>query len=112
MSKYILFFLLILVFACSSRESLPDNVLPKEKMQAVLYDIFKADELANQFKNNDSAKSAMLWHTELYDKVFKLHKVSKEDFSKSFKFYQARPDLMKPMLEALSKKSDQTVKSN
>lgn len=112
MRAYFPFLMFLFFYSCSTTDPVPDNILPKEKMQVVLYDIFKADELANQLKNNDTIKPDLQWHTELYDQIFKLHKVSKEEFTTSFRFYQTRPDLMKPMLEALSKKSDQSVKSN
>ena len=81
-------------------------------MEAIFWDIFRADELAGQLKTIDSTKTYMQWHTELYDKVFKLHSVSKEEFQKSFNYYQSRPDLLKPMLESLAKKSDKTVKQD
>jgi hypothetical protein len=100
------------LISCKSGKKTPENIFPPEKMEAVLWDIFRADELAAQLKTNDSTKTAIQWHTGLYDQVFKLHNVSKLDFKKSFDFYQSRPDLLKPMLESLAKKSDKLAKQD
>jgi hypothetical protein len=100
----------ILFFACSSGNDVPGSVLPPKKMEAVFWDMFRADELAAQYKLTDTSKSLLQLHTELYDQVFSLHKISREEFNSSFRFYQSRPDLFKPMLESLTKRSDKALK--
>ena len=103
---------ILLIFSCTQKGKTPDSIIPPKKMEAVFWDIFRADELANQLKTSDSVKTALQHHAELYDQVFKLHNTSKEEFRKSFNYYQSRPDLLKPMLESLAKKSDKTVKQD
>ena len=103
---------LIFFFACSSGENIPDSVLPPKKMEAIFWDMLRADELAGQYKLTDTSRTSLQIHSELYDKIFSLHKISRDEFNKSFKFYQTRPDLFKPMLESLSKRSDKAVKKD
>jgi hypothetical protein len=45
----------------------------------------------------------------LYDTIFQLHSVKKEEFQSSLRFYQGRPDLLKEILEGLQKKVTDTV---
>ena len=100
------------LFSCSSGENVPDSILPPEKIEAVLWDILRADELAGQLKLTDTSKPLLQLHTELYEKIFRLHKISREEFNKSVLFYQSRPDLFKPILDSLYKRSDKAVKKD
>ena len=42
-------FVLLLVIACGRGDRVPDNVLPREKMEAVLWDMIQADEFLKDF---------------------------------------------------------------
>ena len=103
---------LIFFFACSSGQNIPDSVLPPKKMEAIFWDMLRADELAGQYKLTDTSKTLLQLHSELYDKIFSLHKISRDEFNKSFRFYQSRPDVFKPILENLSKRSDKAIKKD
>jgi len=43
---------------------------------------------------------------KLYEEVFRLHKVSRDEFRKSFQFYQDRPDLIRVMFDSLLAKGN------
>ena len=103
---------LTFLFSCSSGENIPDSILPPKKMEAIFWDVLRADELAGQFKLTDTARTSLQIHSELYDKIFSLHKISRDEFNKSFRFYQSRPDVFKPILENLSKRSDKAIKKD
>jgi hypothetical protein len=96
------FFLSLLLCACSGN-SLPKGVLPQEKMEAVLYDVIRADEMADVLKLRDSTYNKFSKRTALYDTVFQLHAVTKEAFQQSMNYYKSRPDLLKEMLEDMHK---------
>lgn len=107
-------YLLILVFflaSCSSNE-IPKDVLPPEKMGTVWYDILLADELTDFASITDSTYRQFSKRAGLYDTVLQLHKISKEQYKKSERFYQTRPDLVKEILEGLKKKMDTPAKKN
>ena len=105
-------FCFLFLFSCSSGDNVPDSILPPKKIEAVFWDILRADELADQLKLTDTSKSILQLHTELYEKVFILHNISRDEFNKSLHFYQSRPDIFKPILESLYKRSDKAVKKD
>src|SRR6476661_9322105 len=102
-----IFFLLVsfFVIACSQRE-IPKDVLSQKKMQAVLWDVLLADEAAEFYIQQDSAINALEKHADLYQQVFQIHKISKEDFKRSLQFYESHPNLLKPVFDSLQKKSE------
>jgi hypothetical protein len=98
----------LLLFACSG-SSVPKDVLPQAKMEAVLYDVIRADEMVDLLKLSDSTWQPFARRAALYDTIFQLHSVKKEAFRSSLRFYQGRPDLLKDILEELQKKVTDTV---
>lgn len=107
MRDYILFFCLF-VAACSGT-SVPADVLPLEKMEHVLYDVIRADEMVDFLKMTDSAWQPFSRRTALYDTVFQLHGVNKDEFQKSLSYYQQRPDLLKEIIDGMQKKATDTA---
>lgn len=102
--RVFLFSFSILLLACSGDASRPKGVLSSEKMEAVLYDVIRADEIVDFLKLRDSTYQKFQKRTALYDTIFQLHNIQKEEFQKSLKFYQGRPDLLKEMLDHLQEK--------
>ncbi len=105
-----IFFLVIsfFVIACSQRE-IPKDVLSQNKMQAVLWDVLLADEVAGFYIQQDSAMHALEKHANLYQQVFQIHKISREDFKRSLQFYESHPNLLKPVFDSLQKKSEKVI---
>jgi len=105
-------FLLVCCFviACSGNE-VPKNVLPPQKMQAVLWDAMLADEAADYYIQKDSSLNTLAQHAMRYQQVFQIHKISKEAFKKSLQFYESRPDLLKPIFDSLQRKSDSLTRN-
>jgi hypothetical protein len=103
-----LLFLFFFAFACSGT-SVPGGVLPPEKMETVLYDVIRADEMVDFLKLSDSTWQPFSRRTALYDTVFQLHGVKKEEFQKSLSYYQQRPDILKEIIEGMQKKAKDTT---
>lgn len=103
-----LVFLLFFVVACNG-PSVPDDVLPPEKMEKVLYDVIRADEMVDFLRFSDSAWQPFSRRTSLYDTVLQLHEIKKEQFQRSLAYYQGRPDLLKEILEGLQQKVTDTT---
>jgi hypothetical protein len=99
-----LLFLPLLLWACSGTPSVPKDVMPPGKMGAVLYDVIRADEMVDFLQTNDSTYRPFSSRASLYDTIFQLHAVKKQDFQRSLKYYQGRPDLLKGILDSLQKK--------
>lgn len=102
---------LILCFfavACSG-PSVPDDVLSPDEMQQVLYDVIRADEMVDFLRLSDSTWQPFSRRTALYDTVFQLHNIKKEQFQKSLSYYQSRPDLLKEIIEVMQEKVKDTT---
>jgi hypothetical protein len=88
-------------FSCTS--SVPKDVLPPKKMQTVLWDVMQADEMAEYYSVKDSTFHGLAKHADYYQKVFSIHKVSKEDFTRSLRYYENHPAALKTILDSLQK---------
>lgn len=104
--KWTLIFLPLLLIACSRGQKVPRGILPPEKMQTLVWDLMRADEMVNYYKIRDSSFNKLDRVKKVYDTVLLVHRLSTEDLKKNISFYESRPDLMKPILDSLQKKSD------
>lgn len=103
--KWLIPLALLFVFwtACSDSNTVPSGIIAKEKMEKVLWDIIQADQFSTNYLKKDSAKINVKFETmKLYDEVFLMHHVTREQFQKSYKFYLDHPDLTKVMFDSLS----------
>ena len=78
------------------------GLLSKSEMQAVLWDVIGADVFTDQFVKKDSSKNASLENMKLQNKIFAIHKVSKENFYKSYDYYMLHPEDMKIILDSMT----------
>lgn len=97
-----LFYILVLVglVACSGRQKIPSDILDKPKMTSVISDILIADAVANQKKLNDTTINLKSLSPLYYQSVFTLHKISKDEFFRSYDYYLNHPDLLKVVLDS------------
>ena len=95
----ILFFTFL--FSCS-RSGVPRDIVEPEKMKLVLFDMVRADEFANNYVVNDSAKNKRDETFLLYEQVFRIHKINKEQFYKSYSYYQQNPDKNKALYDSIN----------
>jgi uncharacterized protein DUF4296 len=49
---------------------------------------------------------------ELYEQVFRIHNITKNEFQKSLDFYQARPDLLKIIFDSISSRQRLVLEKN
>lgn len=101
--------LLILLFiACTNKTKIPTDVLARDEMEKVMWDMIQADRFSSQFLERDSVikKNIKTETFKLYEKVFQLHKITREEFVHSFKFYLSRPDINKVLFDSLSARAD------
>ncbi|MGN6617768.1 MAG: DUF4296 domain-containing protein [Ilyomonas sp.] len=94
----ILFIFLLFFIACSNGNKIPDNVLTPEKMKPVLWDMILADQyILSKDPNQDSIKSQAIVK---FEEVFAKHKIDKESFYNSFRYYEEHPDLLKVLMDS------------
>jgi hypothetical protein len=89
------------LISCTDKDKIPAGVLPKDKMQKVLWDVIQAERYRETFVR-DSSKDLKAETFKLYAQVFEIHKVTKEEFAKSYKFYMSRPDIARDMFDSLA----------
>lgn len=92
--------IVFVVTACTSGQ-VPKGVLAPDDMKKVVFDIIRADEFAVNYIANDTSKRLLNERAKLYEKVFKLHKIDKKTFYKSYEYYQQNPDQNKILFDSL-----------
>jgi hypothetical protein len=94
---------LVFLAGCSGPESVPSGVIPRDKMQQILWDMVEADQYSQLYLARDSARIDVKAETAgRYEQVFQLYKISKDQFEKSIHYYFSRPDIAKPLFDSLS----------
>jgi len=102
--RLLLLVLCLSIFAgCGNDDEIPKDVIAKDKMGKIFWDMIQADQYAIQYLTKDSARSKLMPETmKLYEEIFRIHHVSRQEFQKSFQFYQAHPALTKTIFDSLS----------
>lgn len=95
--------LIFFLLSCKGKNKIPSGVLPQKKMQAVLWDVMRADQfLSDYVLNKDSSIDKVKESLKYYEEIFTLHKITKEQFQKSFSFYKEHPILLKAIMDSMS----------
>jgi hypothetical protein len=95
---------LLIIAGCKDSGKVPGNILPQPKMQAVMWDMMRADQfLSDYVLNKDSSKNKEQESIKLYSRIFAFHKISKEEFEKSFTYYRSNPLQLQMLMDSLSK---------
>ena len=82
-------------------------------MELVLWDIIQAERFSALFILKDSStKNVELERFKLYDQVFSMHKVSREKFVESYKYYLRRPDIAKVIFDSMAVKAERQKSNN
>lgn len=95
----------IFVFtACKGKNRIPADVLPQKRMQAVMWDMMRADHFLTDYVfNKDSGLDKTAESFKYYQQIFAFHKTNTEQFRKSYSFYTNHPNLFKAIMDSLSK---------
>jgi Domain of unknown function (DUF4296) len=96
--------LLLVITGCAGKDKIPGNVLPPAKMQAVLWDMMRADQfLADYVFSRDTSKNKEKESITLYTRIFTIHQVTRQQFSESFAYYRTHPGQLQPLMDSISK---------
>ena len=96
---------IVLFAACASKDQLPDGILSRPQMQAVMWDMVRMGEFLNGFVlYKDSSINKAAESEKWYNKVYETHKINKEQFDRSYAYYEKHPLLLKDILDSLSRK--------
>jgi Domain of unknown function (DUF4296) len=90
------------ICGCNDPKKVPGGILKPEAMQAVLWDMMKADVYTTDYLVSDSQKNATLENAKLQQQIFLIHNTTRETYQKSFDYYQQHPELMRPVLDTIT----------
>lgn len=91
----------LLFFSCQSGKDMPPDILKPDRMKAVLWDFIRADIYANDFLKLDSNVNINRESAALQQGVFEKHKISRQVFYESYRYYSDHPELMRDVLDSL-----------
>ena len=106
MKKFLIVWVLAGCWACSEKsvEAIPDDVLPIEKMTAIMVDVQLIEGGIVIRKYNKTQRKDQI--TDYYKSLYFKHEISKEIFDYSLKYYTDHPgkleEIYERMLEKLS----------
>lgn len=101
---------LITGFLISCSDKPAKGILDKPQMQSMIWDMMLADEFATGYLYNDTALILKDERLKLYKDVFRIHNVSQKNFTDSYRYYSARPDLMKELFDSLAAQGEREKK--
>jgi hypothetical protein len=104
MRLFILTVCVIFFVGCKSdSDNIPKDIIAKDKMGKIFWDLIQADQFSIQYLVKDTARAKTRAETmRLYEEVFRIHHITKDEFKKSFQFYLAHPEITKSMFDSLS----------
>lgn len=99
--RIVLFLFSFMLFSC--KVEVPENVLPPEKMEAILYDYHLTASMTTMYASVTYKEKLM--YAYVYDK----HGVTKEDFDSSLVWYNRYPKYIKDIYTNLEERLQQEV---
>ncbi len=101
--KYLFFYIILLIFvSCSGKDRIPEGVIQFKEMQNILWDITRAQVLSAELARKDSTINEIAEIKVLDAKIFALHHISENDFTKTYNWYTNHPDILRNVFDSLS----------
>jgi hypothetical protein len=100
--------LLICSAGCRNKDR---EVLDKDKMQVVLWDVLQANQLTTLLVQKDSLKDPVTENAQLQKQVFDHYKTTREQFYYSYAYYKAHPELLQEVVDSLIVKQEAQVRT-
>ncbi len=73
-------------------------------MEKILWDVLRADEMVDYQHLRDTSINRQEKSIQLYQQIYKLHRVTADNFKESFQYYQQNPHVLKIVLDSLRKR--------
>jgi hypothetical protein len=94
--------LIIIITAFFSCETESDrNKIGDVKMEAIMFDLLRAEVITRDFLARDSARNLDSSNIAMQKSIFKKHNVSREDFNESFNYYLDHPNNMSLLMDSI-----------
>lgn len=96
----------VLLMSCSGKNNVPPEIIQPKKMQLVLWDVIKAQELSGVMARKDSSINEIEETKSLTQKVYEIHNITSGDFDKSYLWYTEHPELMRTIFDSMTVQSE------
>lgn len=75
-------------------------------MEAVLWDVLRAQAFTVEFIKKDTTKNDVEENLKLQQEIFAIHRISKEEFYRSFEYYKTNNGQMKVIMDTIVNRAD------
>jgi hypothetical protein len=94
---------MFVLLSCGRVTSVPSGVLAKDKMQAILWDLLRAEQfVTNYIVVRDTTAVGRAKGPQLYDAILKRHGITDAVFQSSLEYYKSHPQSLYPILDSLA----------
>lgn len=102
MRKLVIYiFISVFLFSCYSADKAPNDIIKPKEMKSILWDVMRAQTLAQETSAKDSTLSMAEETNLLSKKIFKIHHTDSTHFLKSYNWYIKHPDALKLIFDSL-----------
>ena len=88
----------LLIVGCKQKNK---ETIAFDKMKVVLWDVLNADNFYIQRNMNDIVSLQKHGNLALYDTVFALHEITKEQFYYNYQYYEMHPMEMRTLIDSV-----------
>ena len=99
---FIIFFGWIILIGCSCKSKNNKDILVIDSMKLVMWDMLNAGEWGNVLIAKDSSFLKNHSDIKLYEQVFLIHHITKNQFYNSYRYYESHPDKMKVLMDSIT----------
>ncbi|MFT4092380.1 MAG: DUF4296 domain-containing protein [Niabella sp.] len=104
------FILAIFLTACSGTSS---GVLPKEKMQKVLWEVTQGGEFLNGYVYSRHPElNRVAVNNQMLERIFKINNITRKQFNKSLEYYRNNPKELAVLLDSVTAQQQRLQKKD
>lgn len=102
MKNFSFFIAGFILFACSGKNKVPQDVIQQKEMQKILWDVIRAQALSGEMARRDSTINEEMETKKLTRKVFEIHKITSPAFDRSYAWYTSHPEMMRVIFDSMN----------
>ena len=88
--------------ACGQKNNRQTGILPREKMELLMWDLTVADEYATLKSEKDTTIKHKDERVRLYAEIFQLYQTNQQQVTESLRYYMGHPEIFKVMNDSIS----------
>jgi len=94
--------------ACGQKNNRHTGIIPREKMEMLMWDLTVADEYATTKSEKDTTIKQKDERLKLYGEIFQLHQTNQQQVRESLRYYMGHPEIFKVMNDSISARAQRT----